>query len=146
MSLMLETFWVRSGTPISESGVNGGYGLGSGYRLIKDTDTDRLQVKYFGLMLYSCLRYKLWLMGVQVDGPTNVFCDNEAVVKRTTTTKLESTLKKKHNTIAYHRVWEAQQAAGIVRIAKEDGETNLADILTKCLPGPGLRILSGYIM
>ncbi|KAI2500927.1 hypothetical protein MHU86_13534 [Fragilaria crotonensis] len=36
-------------------------------------------------------------------------------------TKPESTLKKKHNAIAYHRVREAQ-AAGIVRIAKEDGE------------------------
>jgi hypothetical protein len=82
------------------------------------------------------LRYKLRMMGVQVDGPTNVFCDNELVVKNST--KPESTLKKKNNAIAYHRVREAQ-AAGIVRIAKEDGETNLADVLTKCLPGPRLR-------
>ena len=67
------------------------------------------------------------MMGVQVDGPTNVFCDNESVVKNST--KPESTLKKKHSAIAYHRVREAQ-AAGIVRIAKEDGETNLADVLT----------------
>jgi len=89
------------------------------------------------------LRYKLRMMGVEVDGPTNVFCDNEAVVKNTT--KPESTLKKKHNAIAYHRVRESQ-AAGVIRIAKEDGETNLADILTKCLPGPRLRLLSGCIM
>ena len=52
------------------------------------------------------LRYKPRMMGVQVDGPTNDFCDNAAVVMNTT--KPESTLKKKHNAIAYHRVLEAQ--------------------------------------
>jgi len=89
------------------------------------------------------LRYKLRMMSVQVDGPTNVFCDNELVVKNST--KPESTLKKKHNAIAYHRVHEAQ-AAGIVRIAKEDRETNLADVLTKCLPGPRLRELCSRVL
>jgi RPA family protein len=63
--------------------------------------------------------YKLQMMGVQVDGPTNVFCDNESVVKNST--RPESTSKKKHNAIAYHRVREAQ-AAGVVRIAKEKTE------------------------
>ncbi len=82
------------------------------------------------------LCYKLRMMGVQVDGPANVFCDHESVVKKTT--KPELTLKMKHYAIAYHREREAQ-AAGIVRIAKEDGETHLADVLTKCLPGPRLR-------
>ena len=57
------------------------------------------------------------------------------------TTKPESTLKKKHNAIAYHCVREAQ-AAGVIRNAKkEDGETNLADVLTKSLPGPRLRTI-----
>ena len=89
------------------------------------------------------LRYKLRMMGVQVDGPTNVFCDNAAVVMNTT--KPKSTLKKKHNAIAYHRVREAQ-AAGVIRIAKEDGETNLADVLTKSLPGPRLRTMMSFIL
>lgn len=89
------------------------------------------------------LRYKLALMGVEVDGPTSVFCDNESVVKNST--KPESTLKKKHNAIAYHRVREAQ-AAGILRIAWENGQTNLADVLTKQLPGPRLRELCGKFM
>lgn len=89
------------------------------------------------------MRYKLRLMGVGVDGPTNVFCDNESVVKNLT--KPESTLKKKHNAIAYHRVREAQ-AAGIIRIAWEAGEFNLADILTKQLAGPRLRELCGRIL
>ena len=69
------------------------------------------------------LRYKLRMMGVQVDGPTNVFCDNKSVGKKST--KPESNLKNKYNAIAYHQVREVQ-ATGIVWIAKEDGETNLA--------------------
>jgi hypothetical protein len=89
------------------------------------------------------LRYKLRMMGVPLEEPCNVFCDNEAVVKNST--RPESTLKKKHQAIAYHRTREAQ-AAGTVRIAKEDGETNLADIFTKLLPGPKLRDLSQRIL
>jgi hypothetical protein len=93
--------------------------------------------------LIEGLRYKLRMMGVEVDGPTNVFCDNDSVVKNAT--RPESTLKKKHNAIAYHRTREAQ-AAGIIRIAKEDGKTNLADLFTKLLPGPRLRVLAGAIL
>jgi len=89
------------------------------------------------------LRYKLRMMGIEVEGATNIFCDNESVVKNST--RPESTLKKKHNAVSYHRVREAQ-AAGIVRIAKEDGKTNLADILTKCLPGPRLKELISCIL
>ena len=42
----------------------------------------------------------------------------------------ESTLSKKHNAIAYHLCREAV-AAGIIRVAKEDTATNLADLLRK---------------
>jgi hypothetical protein len=63
--------------------------------------------------LVEGLRYKLRMMGVPIDGPTSLFCDNEAVV--TNTTAPESTLKRKHNAIAYHRTREAQ-AAEIVSI------------------------------
>jgi hypothetical protein len=48
------------------------------------------------------LRYKLQMMGISVDGPTNFFCNNESVVKLTV--RPELTLKKKHNAFAYHRV------------------------------------------
>jgi hypothetical protein len=41
---------------------------------------------------------------------------------------------KKHNAINYHAVREAV-AAGILRVGKEDGKTNLADILTKMIVG-----------
>ncbi|KAI2502900.1 Reverse transcriptase (RNA-dependent DNA polymerase) [Fragilaria crotonensis] len=81
--------------------------------------------------LTESLRYKLRMFGVPIDNPTNVFCDNEAVYKNTTMP--ESTLKKKHHSIAYHRCREAV-AAGTVRIAKEGTKTNLSDLFTKLLP------------
>ena len=81
--------------------------------------------------LTEALCYKLRMFGTPLDGPTNVYCDNEVVTKNVTNP--ESTLKKKHNSIAYHRTREAV-AAGMIRVTKEDGTTNLADVLTKLLP------------
>lgn len=77
------------------------------------------------------LRIKLKCFGVPLEGPTNVMCDNNGVVKNTSIP--ESTLSKKHNSINYHVVREAA-AAGILRVGKEDTKTNLADALTKLLP------------
>jgi hypothetical protein len=91
----------------------------------------------------EALRYKLRMMGVPLSGPTNVFCDNESVFKNAT--KPESVLKKKHNVIAYHRTWEAI-AAGIIRVAWEDGRYNLGDILTKLMPGQRLKELISHIL
>ena len=71
------------------------------------------------------------MFGIPIDGPTNVYCDNEVVTKNAIYP--ESTLKKKHNSIAYHRVHESV-VAGTIRVTKEDGKTNLADVLTKLLP------------
>lgn len=82
--------------------------------------------------MIESLRYKLRMFGVDIEGPPNVFCDNEAVMKNCSTP--ESTLKKKHHSINYHRNREAV-AAKTIRIAKkEDSETNLADIFTKVMP------------
>jgi Reverse transcriptase (RNA-dependent DNA polymerase) len=93
--------------------------------------------------LVEGLRYKLRMMGVPFEGPTSIFCDNEGVVKNTTAP--ESPLKKKHVAICYHRCREAQ-AAGFVQIAKEDTKTNLADALTKPLPGARRReLLQGVL-
>ena len=68
------------------------------------------------------------MFGIPIDGPMNVYCDNKAVTKNAIYP--ESTLKKKHNSIAYHQVYEAV-AAGTIRVTKEDGKTNLANVLTK---------------
>ena len=65
--------------------------------------------------LVEALRYKLQMFGVPIEGPTNVFCDNEAVTKNVIFP--ESTLKKKHNAIAYHRTRKAV-AAGTIRVTK----------------------------
>jgi hypothetical protein len=50
--------------------------------------------------LIEALRYKLRMFGVPIDGPTTIFCDNEAVYKNASLP--ESTLKKKHHSSAYH--------------------------------------------
>jgi len=82
------------------------------------------------------------MLGVPIDNSTIVFCDNEAVVQNAT--RPESTLKKKHVSIAYHWCREAQ-AAGYVRIGFIKGMENLVDMLTKVLPGPRWRKLMEYI-
>jgi hypothetical protein len=61
-----------------------------------------LVAAYIAVELIEGLRYKLRMFGIPIKGPTNVFCDNQSVV--TNATKPESTLKRKHNSIAYHRV------------------------------------------
>ena len=77
------------------------------------------------------LRYKLRMFGIpMVEGPTEVICDNESVVRNSTL--VESTLNKKHNSIAYHYVrWNV--AASVVQLSWINGENNLADLFTKQL-------------
>jgi hypothetical protein len=75
--------------------------------------------------LTVAIRYKLRMFGVEIDGPANMFCDNCGIVKNVSIP--ESTLmQKQHNAINYHVVREVV-AAGILRVGKEDGKTNLAD-------------------
>ena len=71
------------------------------------------------------------------------FCDNNAVLINLT--RLESTLKYKHNSVAYHGIREAQ-AGNIVRILKRGTCTNPADMLTRLLSGPKLREQAGAVM
>ena len=66
--------------------------------------------------LIESLWYKLQMFGVPIDGPINVYCDNEAVTKNAIYP--ESMLKKKHNSIAYHWVCESV-VAGTIRVTKE---------------------------
>ena len=91
----------------------------------------------------EAMRYKLRMMGVPINGPANVYCDNESVFKNCAFP--ESTIKKKHNAIAYHRTREAQ-ASKMLRVAWESGDTNRSDILTKLVAGPRLRDLSKMVM
>jgi hypothetical protein len=81
-------------------------------------------------------RYKIRMMGIPLLGPSQVLCDNNSVVLNTTLPS--STLKKKHNAIAYHRVREAV-AAKIVKVNHIKGSDNIADILTKPVDGTTFR-------
>ena len=80
--------------------------------------------------LIESLRYKLRMFGIPLNGSARVFCDNESVVK--SSSNPEATLKKKHCSIAFHRIREAV-AAGKVIVYYESTESNLADLLTKTL-------------
>jgi hypothetical protein len=93
--------------------------------------------------MIEAMKYKLYMFGIPIDGPANVFCDNKSVV--TNSTVPESTLKRKHNAIAYHRVREAV-AAGVLRITFVFSKHNNADLLTKPLPGNLLRALVRNIL
>ena len=53
-------------------------------------------------------RYKIRMMGIPIDGASQVLCDNKSDVLNTSLPS--SMLKKKHNTIAYHHVREAVAA------------------------------------
>jgi len=64
------------------------------------------------------------MLGVPVKGATLLFGDNESMVKNVTLP--QSTLKKRHNAIAYHKVRQAV-AAGFVGIVHCRSEHNLAD-------------------
>ncbi|KAL7504486.1 LOW QUALITY PROTEIN: hypothetical protein ACHAXN_002117 [Cyclotella atomus] len=51
------------------------------------------------------IRYKLRMLGVPIGGATRIFGDNMSIV--TNSSKPESTLKKKSNSVCYHAVREA---------------------------------------
>ena len=70
------------------------------------------------------------MFGVPIEGYANVFCDNESVFKNASFA--ESRLKKKHNSICFHRVRECV-ASMILMPFKVGTNLNLSDILTKSL-------------
>ena len=82
------------------------------------------------------------MMGIAIDGPATVFCDDEAVVKNGSCP--ESTISKKHLSIAYHFVRENIAAETII-VFYESGDCNLADLLTKSLPPDKRKLLMSGI-
>ena len=80
------------------------------------------------------------MFGVPIDGTTKVLCDNEKVVHNSS--RLESTLNKKHSSIAYHATrWAV--AAGVILVGWIPTDYNLADALTKCLSASKREFLFG---
>ena len=83
-----------------------------------------------GVEMVDDLGYKLRIFGVPLDGADNVFCDNKGVYKNTVMP--ESTLRKKHHSIAYHKCRE-MVAAKKVRVAKQGMLKNLSELFTRVL-------------
>ena len=84
------------------------------------------------------LQYKLRMFGIPLEGPTNMICDNEAVFKNTSIP--DSTLKKKHTSIYYHRCREAVTSR-TVRVAKEGTLTNLSILFTEPMPQANREVI-----
>ena len=89
------------------------------------------------------IRYKLRMMGVEIDGPTYIYGDNQVLI--TNTSKQESVLKKKLNSICHHFIREA--------VAMKECLTthmptlrNFADMLAKVLYGKKRKDLVGGIL
>jgi hypothetical protein len=72
------------------------------------------------------------MMGISIPGPTYGFGDNMSVINNTS--KPDSQLRKKSNSIAFHSVRESV-AMGEIMTAHEPSVTNPADLFTKVLPG-----------
>ena len=76
------------------------------------------------------LLFKLCMFSIPVEGPTDMMCDNNSVVKNLQ--HPESVLSKKHLSICYHHAREAV-ARGVIRMGKIESTQNLADLFTKTL-------------
>jgi hypothetical protein len=73
-------------------------------------------------------RGRLRLLGIAVTGPSVLLIDNQSVVANMTLPS--GTLKKKHNSIAFHKV-RFLVTAGVITVAHIRGTFNVADVETK---------------
>ena len=89
-----------------------------------------------GLETVQGLRYKLRMMGIPIKTPTYIYGDNMSVIHNTS--KLESVLRKKANSVCYHYIREAV-AADECRTGHISTHENCADIATKALPNSEKR-------
>jgi hypothetical protein len=85
-----------------------------------------------GIKTLRGLRYKIHMMGIPLSGPTYVYGVNKSQV--TNSSRPESTLKKKCNSICYHAIRESVAMGETLLMHIRTGE-NLADFLTKTTSG-----------
>ncbi len=96
-----------------------------------------------GIKMLRGLRYKIRMMGIPLSGPTYIYGDNKSQV--TKSSRHESTLKKKHNSICYHAIHESV-AMGETLLTHIRTRENLADFLTKTTSGTKRRkLVSGVV-
>ena len=96
-----------------------------------------------GIETLRGLRYKLRMMGVPLTGPAYIYGDNKSQV--TNSSRPESTLKKKCNSICYHAIRESV-AMGETLIGHLRTWYNLSDFLTKVTSGAKRRRLVGEVL
>lgn len=96
-----------------------------------------------GIETLRGLRYKLRMMGVPLTGPSFIYGDNKSQV--TNSTRPDSTLKKKCNSVCYHAIRESV-AMGESLITHIPTQLNLADFLTKVTNGATRRRLVGNVL
>ena len=82
------------------------------------------------------IRYKIRMMGIPLDEPTYVYGDNISVINNTS--RPESVLKKKANSVCYHSIRESV-AADEIRTEHIASGDNPADIATKAVPAGAKR-------
>jgi hypothetical protein len=96
-----------------------------------------------GIETLRGLRYKICMMGVPLLGPTYVYGDNKSQV--TNSSRPESILKKKCNSICYHAIC-GLVAMGETLLTHIRTDDNLADFLTKTTSGARRhKLVSGVV-
>jgi hypothetical protein len=89
------------------------------------------------------LQCKLCMIGVPLSRPSFIYADNKSQV--TNSTRPESTLKMKCNSICYHAVRESV-AMGELLITHINSEENVSDLMTKLTHGSKHHQLVGNIL
>jgi hypothetical protein len=96
-----------------------------------------------GIKALRGLRFKIHMMGIPLSGPTYIYGDNKSQV--TNSSRPESTLKKRCNSICYHAIRESVAMGETLLTHIRTGE-NLADFLTKTTSGAKCRkLVSGVV-
>jgi hypothetical protein len=96
-----------------------------------------------GIETLRGLRYKICMMGIPLSGSTYIFGDNKSQV--TNSSRPESTLKKKCNSICYHAICElfAIDETLLTHIRTRE---NLADFLIETTIGTKChKLVSGVV-
>jgi hypothetical protein len=96
-----------------------------------------------GIKTLRGLRYKIRMMGIPLSGPLYIYGDNKFQVPNSS--RPESTLKKKCNSICYHAIRELVAMCDTLLMHIRTGE-NLADFLTNTNSGTKRRkLVSGVV-
>jgi hypothetical protein len=97
-----------------------------------------------GIKMLRGLRYKIRMMGgIPLSGPMYIYGDNES--QMTNSSRLESTLKRKCNSICYYAIRESVAMGATLLMHIRTGE-NLADFLTKTTSGAKrCKLVSGVV-